>query len=132
MNVKHHKTERARDGNSDRGNGRRDKKVSAGFKDAQKDVDTWAQQFKEPYWPPLSQFARVAEEVGELGRLLNHLYGAKPKKQNEARQEMGEEIADVLFALICIANRHDIDLDEEFAKVLDKCYGRDKDRFEKK
>lgn len=86
----------------------------------------------EPYWPPLSQFARLTEEVGELGRLLNHIYGSKPKKPDEAGQELGEEIADILFALICIANRHSIDLDKELYKVIDKSKIRDKDRFKKK
>jgi NTP pyrophosphatase (non-canonical NTP hydrolase) len=100
--------------------------------EVQKKIDDWAQQFVEPYWPPLSQFAALAEEVGETGRLLNHMYGSKPKKVEEAAQELGGEIVDVLFAAMCIANRHEIDLDAEFAKKMDKCYGRDKDRFEKK
>ncbi len=98
----------------------------------QNKIDTWAQRLEKPYWEPLSQYARVVEEVGEVGRLLNHLYGDKPKKQEEARQELGEEIADVLFALICIANRHDIDLDAEMEKVLAKCYDRDGERFKKR
>ena len=102
------------------------------MKKYQKAVDEWAQNLKEPYWPPLSQFARVAEEVGELGRLLNHVYGSKPKKVDESKQELGEEIADIIFALICIANRHNIDLDSEIEKVLTKSKIRDKDRFEKK
>ena len=98
----------------------------------QKAIDDWAQTLEEPYWSPLSQFARVAEEVGELGRLLNHIYGSKPKKAEEAQQELGGELADVMFALMCIANRHNIDMDEEMEKVIQKCYTRDKDRFEKK
>jgi NTP pyrophosphatase (non-canonical NTP hydrolase) len=102
------------------------------MKDFQKAIDDWAQTLDEPYWPPLSQFARVAEEVGEVGRLLNHLYGSKPKKMEEAKQELGEELADVIFALVCIANRHHIDLDAEMEKVLAKAKGRDKDRFRKK
>ena len=102
------------------------------MKKYQKDIDAWAQTLEEPYWPPLSQFARLAEEVGELGRLLNHIYGSKPKKVEEAQQELGEEIADILFALICIANRHDIDLDDELDKVLNKAKIRDAQRFKKK
>ena len=54
------------------------------------------------------QFARLAEEVGEVGRLLNHMYGSKPKKSDETKQELGGEIADVLFTLICLANNHSI------------------------
>lgn len=102
------------------------------LKDAQKQIDGWAQQFEQPYWAPLSQFAALTEEVGEVGRLLNHLYGSKPKKGTESEQELGGEIMDVLFAAICLANSHGIDLDAEFVKKMDKCYGRDKDRFAKK
>jgi len=102
------------------------------MKDLQQQVDDWAQTLKQPYWPPLSQFAHLAEEVGEVGRLLNHLYGAKPKKETEAKQELPEELADVLFVLICIANQHDIDLDMAMEKVLIKSKVRDKDRFEQK
>ena len=91
----------------------------------QQAIDDWAQTLEEPYWPPLSQFARVAEEVGEVGRLLNHMYGSKPKKAEEAKQELGEEIADVMFALMCIANSHNIDLDSEMEKVIAKCYNLD-------
>lgn len=100
--------------------------------DAQKQIDTWAQGYKDPYWPPLSQFAALAEEVGEVGRLLNHLYGGKPKKQEEARQELDGEIMDVIFSALCLANAHGIDLDAAFKTKMDTCYGRDKDRFEKK
>ncbi|MBU2103485.1 nucleotide pyrophosphohydrolase [Patescibacteria group bacterium] len=102
------------------------------LKDAQKQIDDWAQGFKDPYWPPLAQLAALTEEVGEVARLVNHMYGPKQKKAEEAAQELGEEIVDVLFAAMCLANRHGIDLDAEFVKKMDKCYGRDKDRFEKK
>jgi NTP pyrophosphatase (non-canonical NTP hydrolase) len=102
------------------------------FKDAQKTLDDWAQTLEEPYWPPLSELAALIEEVGEVARLLNHMYGSKPKKVDEARQELGGELIDVIFATMCMANRHGIDLDAEFMKKMDKCYGRDKDRFTKK
>ncbi|HYE23393.1 MAG TPA: nucleotide pyrophosphohydrolase [Candidatus Paceibacterota bacterium] len=102
------------------------------LKDAQKEIDSWVQEYKVPYWSPLSQFARLAEEVGELGRLLNHLYGDKPKKEEEARQELGKELMDVIFTAMCLANAQGIDLDEEFKTVMEKCRTRDKDRFEKK
>lgn len=102
------------------------------LKEAQKEIDDWAHDFKLPYWSPLSQFARLAEEVGELGRLLNHLYGDKPKKQEEARQELGKEMMDVIFTVMCLANAHKIDLDEEFKSTMDKIRTRDKDRFERK
>ena len=90
------------------------------------------QNFEEPYWPPLSQFTHLVEEVGEVGRLLNHMYGSKPKKLDEAKQELGGELADVLFTLICLANSHSIDLGDEMTKAITKVNNRDKDRFDKK
>ncbi len=102
------------------------------MKKYQKVIDDWAQTLEEPYWSPLSQFARIAEEVGELGRLLNHLYGSKPKKKDEAKQELGSEIADILFALICLANSHGINLDIELERVIEKAKIRDKNRFKLK
>jgi NTP pyrophosphatase (non-canonical NTP hydrolase) len=102
------------------------------LKDVQKEVDEVLKPFAKPYWSPLSILARIAEEVGELARLLNHIYGDKPKKPTEAKQELGEEIMDVIFACVCLANREGIDLDAEFKKSLDKMRVRDKDRFAKK
>lgn len=98
----------------------------------QQQIDDWVQGYEKPYWHPLSQFARMAEELGEVGRLLNHMYGDKPKKEGEALQELPEELADVLFALICMANSHNIDLDDAIKKVIEKSISRDKDRFTKK
>lgn len=99
----------------------------------QKQIDKiLKRQFDPPYWHPLSQLARATEELGELARLLNHIYGDKPKKPAEAKQELGEEIADVIFTMICTANYHDIDLDQAMAGAIDKLQGRDKDRFAKK
>lgn len=102
------------------------------FKEAQKEIDDWTQGYAEPYWPPLSQLAALTEEVGEVARLLNHLYGSKPKKPIEAQQELGGEVMDVIFAALCLANNLDIDLDAEFKKKMEKCRTRDKDRFVKK
>ena len=102
------------------------------FKEAQSEVDGWINQYKEGYWPPLTQLARLTEEVGELARELNHLYGAKPKKTTEADSEVGSEIADCLYTLICIANSQEIDLDLAFDAMMTKLRMRDQDRFVKK
>jgi len=103
------------------------------FKNAQQRVDDWAQTLTEPYWPPLSQFARLAEEVGEVGRELNAQFGSKPKKPTEVAHDMlAEELADVMFSVICIANARGIDLDQAFEQVMEKSHGRDKDRFARK
>ncbi len=102
------------------------------MKDLQKQVDEWAQQFKTPYFQPLEIIARLAEETGELAREVNHCFGPKKKKSTEEVKEIGDELADIIFTVICMANRLNIDLDESFSRVMDKCYGRDKDRYEKK
>ena len=102
------------------------------LKEKQKEVDEWMSQHKIGYWTPHEILARLSEEVGELAREINHLYGPKKKKDGEDANEMSDEIADILFTIICLANSKDIDLDEAFQKTMDKCYGRDKDRFEKK
>ena len=102
------------------------------FKEAQKEVNNWVKKFKIGYFKPLEILARLAEEVGELARELNHRFGPKKKKASEKDQEIGDEIADVIFTLICLANSLHINLDKSFDKMMDKLNGRDKDRWEKK
>ncbi|MCA9361714.1 nucleotide pyrophosphohydrolase [Candidatus Kaiserbacteria bacterium] len=102
------------------------------FKEAQAKVDEWVQGYKKPYFEPLSQFARLAEEVGEVGRILNHKYGDKVKKDGEEPDELGAELADILFAVVCSANSHNLDLDIEFEKIIQKSKTRDVNRFDKK
>lgn len=99
--------------------------------DYQKQIDEWAQQFDKPYWSPLSQYARLVEEVGEFGRLVNHVYGDKPKKQSEAKQEFPDELGDILFNIMCIANSQSIDLDKAMEKTIQKAVNRDSNRFAK-
>jgi NTP pyrophosphatase (non-canonical NTP hydrolase) len=97
--------------------------------EAQRAVDAWIGQFEEGYWPPLSNLARLVEEVGELARELNHRYGHKPKKADEPEQDLALELADILFVLIAIANEQKIDLDEAFSRVLEKYRVRDSGRW---
>ena len=99
------------------------------FADAQKEVDAWISQFEEGYWPPLSNLARLIEEVGELARELNHRYGHKPKKPGEPEQDLALELADILFVVIAIANEQQIDLEEAFGRVLEKYRVRDATRW---
>jgi len=100
--------------------------------DTQNDVDKWAQQFKIPYWQPLEILARLTEETGELARELNHRYGPKRKKPGEDAREIGQEISDIVMTLCCLANSHGINLDEYWKGTMDKLYGRDNERFERK
>ncbi len=72
------------------------------------------------------------EEVGELARLVNHRFGTKPKRPDEGEQEMAEELADVLFVILCMANEQGIDLDEAFGRVMEKYRFRDGERWERK
>jgi NTP pyrophosphatase (non-canonical NTP hydrolase) len=98
----------------------------------QKQVDEWIKQYKIGYFKPHEILARLTEEVGEVAREINHTYGPKKKKATEDTKEIGDEMADVIFTIICLANSLNIDLDKNFKNVMDKCYGRDKDRWEKK
>jgi NTP pyrophosphatase (non-canonical NTP hydrolase) len=95
----------------------------------QADVDHWVQSVGGGYWSPHENLARIAEEVGELARLLNHLHGPKPKKASEAPQELGEELADIIFAVACLANSEGIDLGESLEGVMNKVWRRDRDRY---
>lgn len=98
----------------------------------QKQIDDWVQGFKTPYWTPLSQLARLIEEVGELARVYNHKYGEKIKKPTEEADDLEGEFGDIMFDVICMANSEGIDLDNALQKVILKAQTRDKDRFAKK
>ena len=102
------------------------------FKPIQQEVDEWISQFKEGYFEPLPMLARVTEEVGELARVLMHRYGGKKPKPGEALGDVGEEIADAMFVLICLANSLEIDLDEKFAAMMAKYRARDAERWTRK
>lgn len=102
------------------------------LQDAQSRVDAWISQFEEGYFHPLTNLARLAEEVGELAREVNHRFGQKTKKQEEPEGDMAMEMADILFVLICMANREGIDLDQAFDRMMNKVESRDKERWTKK
>jgi NTP pyrophosphatase (non-canonical NTP hydrolase) len=97
--------------------------------DCQRRVDAWISQFQEGYFHPLTNLARLTEEVGELAREVNHRFGQKTKKAEEAEGDLGMEMADILFVLICMANRERIDLDAAFDRMMDKVERRDATRW---
>lgn len=99
------------------------------MKQYQKELDRWFKKKKWPYWTPHEILARLVEEMGEVARLINHLWGPKKKKSTEAEQDLEEEIGDVLYSLICLANSNGIDLDRAIRRSFDKTMTRDKDRF---
>ena len=102
------------------------------MKRIQKEVNELISQYKVGYFKPLEILARLVEEVGETARELNHLFGPKKKKASEETQELGDEMADIIYTLACLANSLNIDLDKHFDRVMNKYKERDKDRWEKK
>ena len=102
------------------------------LKKVQQDVDDWVKQYKIEYFKPLEIMARLTEETGELARELNHRYGPKKKKSTEDLSDIESEMGDIIFTLACLSNSLNMDLNRSFSKAMDKCYGRDKDRFERK
>src|SRR6185436_1165097 len=100
--------------------------------DAQQRVDAWISQFEAGYFPPLTNLARLTEEVGELAREINHRFGEKTKKKEEPEGSLEMELADILFVVICLANSQGIDLDRAFAGMMAKVNARDADRWTRK
>ncbi|MFD2445838.1 nucleotide pyrophosphohydrolase [Bacillus sp. CGMCC 1.16607] len=101
------------------------------MKEIQADVDTYISQFKEGYFSPLAMLARLTEELGELAREVNHYYGEKPKKKMEKEKTIEEELGDLFFVLVCLANSLHIDIEEAHEVVMNKFKTRDKDRWTK-
>ena len=100
--------------------------------EAQQRVDRWISQFEEGYFHPLTNLARLTEEVGELAREVNHRFGQKTKKPEEPGGDLGMEMADILFVLICMANRERIDLQSAFDAMMAKVERRDAGRWTRK
>jgi NTP pyrophosphatase (non-canonical NTP hydrolase) len=103
-----------------------------GLTEAQRRVDAWIAQFEEGYFDPLTNMARLSEEVGELAREINHRFGQKTKKHGEPYGNLAMEMADVLFVVICMANREGIDLQSAFDRMMEKIEARDGDRWTRK
>ena len=103
------------------------------LKDYQKQVDEAVNKYKQPYWDAVWISSQISEEAGEIAREINHMYGPKKKKLTEdSTKDFGTELSDLVFAIICMANVHGINLDAAFDRTMHKIYERDKDRFEKK
>ncbi|MFV0557029.1 MAG: nucleotide pyrophosphohydrolase [Enterococcus sp.] len=97
----------------------------------QAEIDAYIKQFKIGYFSPLSQVARLSEEVGELAREVNHHYGEKTKKSSEEIKTVAEELGDVLIATLVMANSLEIDLTKSFNENMQKFKKRDEQRFER-
>lgn len=88
--------------------------------DAQKLVDDWIKQFGVRYFNELTNTAMLMEEVGEVARIMARRYGEQSEKESDKQKSLEDELADVMFVLICIANQTGIDLEEALKKNLDK------------
>ena len=95
---------------------------------AQVVVDEWIKKVGVRYFNELTNTALLMEEVGELARIVARRYGEQSQKPNEENQDLGDEIADVLFVLICLANQTGVDLNKAFKKNIEKKTLRDSQR----
>ena len=95
--------------------------------DAQKLVDDWIKTYGVRYFSELTNMACLTEEVGELGRVMARQYGDQSFKEGE-KANIGEEMADILWVLLCLANQTGVDLTEELQKSIEKKTKRDKNR----
>ncbi|MCF8220232.1 MAG: nucleotide pyrophosphohydrolase [Cryomorphaceae bacterium] len=96
--------------------------------EAQALVDQWIKENGVRYFDPLTNMAMLTEEVGEVARIMARRYGEQSEKESDKNKELGDELADVLFVLICIANQTGIDLTQAMIKNLDKKTQRDAER----
>lgn len=98
------------------------------IKEAQEQVDTWIKKYGVRYFSELTNMAILTEEVGEVARLISRKYGDQSFKAGESEKDLGDEMADVLWVLICLANQTGVDLTEAFRNNIEKKTQRDKTR----
>ena len=99
------------------------------FAPIQKSVDDWIRNYTPGYFQPLQMIARLTEELGELSRAVSYRFGEKKPKPGETVSEVGDELCDLIFVAICLANSMQLDLDTEWKTVLSKLYERDARRW---
>ncbi len=97
-------------------------------KDAQLTVDKWIKEHGVRYFNELTNMAQLTEEVGEVARIIARRYGEQSEKKSDATKDLGEELADVLFVVLCLANQTGVNLQEAFDKKLELKTKRDHDR----
>ena len=98
------------------------------IKNAQKSVDDWIKEHGVRYFNELTNMAILSEEVGEVARIISRKYGEQSLKENDNIDDLGDELSDVLFVLICLANQTGIDLEKSFKNNLSKKTERDRQR----
>jgi len=98
------------------------------IQNAQKAVDDWINAHGVRYFNELTNMAQLTEEVGEVARIIARRYGEQSEKESDKSKNLGEELADVMFVVLCLANQTGVDLEEAFNKKLDIKTKRDHDR----
>ncbi|MEF2280219.1 nucleotide pyrophosphohydrolase [Deinococcus sp. YIM 134068] len=105
--------------------------MSLTFEEAGARVDAYISQFEEGYFPPLLLLARLTEEVGEIARVLAHENGKTPKPGEDVG-DLEMELADLLFVMVCLANRRGLSLERGFTRMMEKIETRDAERWTRK
>lgn len=98
------------------------------LKDAQTQVDQWIQTYGVRYFSELTNMAILTEEVGEVARIIARRYGEQSEKESDKAKDLGDEMADVLWVLICLANQTGVDLTAAFERNMEKKTIRDNER----
>ncbi len=98
------------------------------IKNAQLAVDSWINEHGVRYFNELTNMAQLTEEVGEVARIIARRYGEQSEKESDREKDLGEELADVVFVVLCLANQTGIDLQKAFDKKMDIKTKRDHDR----
>lgn len=98
------------------------------IKNAQRAVDAWIKEHGVRYFNELTNMAQLTEEVGEVARIIARRYGEQSEKESDKNKDLGEELADVIFVVLCLANQTGVNLEEAFQKKLDLKAKRDHDR----
>ena len=100
------------------------------IENAQLEVDNWINEHGVRYFNELTNMAQLTEEVGEVARIIARRYGEQSEKESDKDKDLGEELADVVFVVLCLANQTGIDLQKEFDKKMIKKTKRDHDRHQ--
>jgi len=100
------------------------------LKKAQKIVDDWIQDHGVRYFDELTNMAQLTEEVGEVARIIARRYGEQSEKESDRSKDLGEELADVIFVVLCLANQTGVDLQKTFDKKMKIKSERDHDRHQ--
>ena len=98
------------------------------IKNAQLAVDDWIKKHGVRYFDELTNMAQLTEEVGEVARIIARRYGEQSEKESDKNKDLGEELADVMFVVLCLANQTGVDLQQSFDRKLDMKTRRDHDR----